>query len=91
MEKIQARSAIKLTVPEALTKAEVGKISLKDRDRKSITLYMSKSSISELRLAHKQALNENLKQFFFEGNIWLTEFAETALNDLEKKGKKRGW
>ena len=91
MEKIQARSAIKLTVPQALTNAEFKKIPLRNRAYRSITLYINRSSISKLRLAHEKAFNKNLEKFFFEGNVWLTEFAETALKELETKGKKRGW
>ncbi len=85
MVKITATSATKLKVPMALTKAEFETCMVNSGKHKTITLHMSKNSISKLRLAYAKALNRNLCKFYFQGNTWLTRFAKTALMELEEK------
>ena len=85
MVKITATSATKLKVPMALTEAEFESCMVNSSKHKTITLHMSKNTISKLRLAYEKAVNHNLGRFYFQGNTWLTRFAKTALLELEEK------
>ena len=89
MSKVVARSAIKLKVPKALTKAEFVNQSIVDSASKNVTLYMSKLSILNLRKAYEVAIKRGDKKFQFDGNQWLTLYAKTALLELESEAKKR--
>ncbi len=91
MEKVKARLAIKLKVPQALTKFELENLKHTDNRYRAITLHMGKHSISQLRLAYEIATKNCLESFSFQGNTWLTKFAKTALTQLESEFKKRGW
>ena len=91
MIKISSRSGIKLRVPKGLTKAEHLNASSDEIADRSVTLYMNKQSILNLRYCYEDALKKKINQFSFEGNEWLTEYAKIALKSLESEAYKRGW
>jgi hypothetical protein len=91
MSKVTARSGIKLKVPKALTEEEFANPSIKNSAQKSVTLYMNKKSILNLRKAYENAIKRGVKKFPFDGNHWLTAYAETALLELEREAKRKNW